>query len=250
MASLESIGGIHYEMMRRCYTEGSVSYKDYGAKGIRVCQEWHDRETFRKWALENGYVKGLRLNRIDSKKDYCPENCVFGSKNCKDLNSVNQKTRANIIKNKKIKEELKVEKYSDSPLYRKHRGMLERCYNEKDVSYQYYGGRGIDVCFEWRGKDGVKNFIAWAIRSGYEEGLSLDRIDNDKGYSPENCRWATVEEQAINKRRNYVYNWKGQNLILSQISKMENISYNALYARIKGKGMRLEDAIKDIKDGN
>lgn len=48
MASLDTIGGIHYEMMRRCYKENSVAYKDYGAKGIKVCGEWHDREVFRQ----------------------------------------------------------------------------------------------------------------------------------------------------------------------------------------------------------
>lgn len=250
MASLENIGGIHYEMMRRCYVPDSVAYASYGAKGICVCEEWHDRETFRKWAKENGYVKGLRLNRIDSTKDYCPENCVFGNKNCKDLKSFSQKSKQRIAENKRVKEELQIKKYSESTLYRKHRGMLDRCYNKNDVSYKYYGGRGIDVCFEWRGKDGVKNFIAWAIRNGYEEGLSIDRINNNKGYAPENCRWVTMKEQAINKRRNVIYNWKGEKLILSQIARMENVSYSALYARIKFKGMDIENAIKDIKGGN
>ena len=83
MADLNSIGGIHYEMMRRCYNEKSIAYKDYGAKGIVVCEEWHDRENFRKWSHENGYVKGLRLNRIDSKGNYTPDNCVFGECNKK-----------------------------------------------------------------------------------------------------------------------------------------------------------------------
>ena len=78
MASLNNIGGLHYEMMRRCYNKNSVAYKDYGAKGISVCEEWHDRESFRKWAIENGYIKGLRLERIDSKKGYDPSNCRFG----------------------------------------------------------------------------------------------------------------------------------------------------------------------------
>mgnify|MGYP003311752170 CR=1 FL=1 len=53
MANLESIGGLHYEMMKRCYNENSVAFKSYGRKGIKVCEEWHDREVFRKWALEN-----------------------------------------------------------------------------------------------------------------------------------------------------------------------------------------------------
>lgn len=68
MADLNSIGGLHYEMMRRCYNPKSIAFKSYGAKGIKVCEEWHDRDNFRKWCNENGYTKGLRLNRIDSTK--------------------------------------------------------------------------------------------------------------------------------------------------------------------------------------
>lgn len=248
MASLNNLGGIHYEMMRRCYNKNCVAYKDYGAKGITVCDEWHNRENFKKWALENGYKKGLRLNRIDAKENYCPENCNFGNKNCKNNNSSTQKIKRIIATNKAIKNELKIDKYTNTPLYRKHRSMLARCYDKKDISYPFYGGRGIDVCFEWRGKDGLKNFIAWAIRNNYQEGLSIDRIDNNKGYSPENCRWVTMHEQAINKRRNIKYNYNGQELILTQIAKLENVSYNKLYSRIKQKKMSINEALKDIKN--
>ena len=68
MASLNNIGGLHYEMMKRCYNEKSVAFKDYGAKGIVVCEEWHDRDVFRKWCIENGYIKGMRLERVDCSK--------------------------------------------------------------------------------------------------------------------------------------------------------------------------------------
>lgn len=139
MADLNSIGGLHYEMMRRCYNPKSIAFKSYGAKGIKVCEEWHDRDNFRKWCNENGYTKGLRLNRIDSTKDYCPENCVLGNKNCKDQNSAHQKLYRNIRQNKAIKKELGIERYTDSPLYRKHKSMMERCYDEKNISYPYYG---------------------------------------------------------------------------------------------------------------
>ena len=91
MASLNTIGGLHYEMMRRCYNEKSVAYKDYGAKGIIVCEEWHDREKFRKWCLENGWVKGLKLNRRDSSKNYCPENCRWAT--IKEQNNNRRKRR-------------------------------------------------------------------------------------------------------------------------------------------------------------
>lgn len=244
MADLNRLGGLHYEMMKRCYDPNSIMWKWYGEKGIDVCQEWHDRESFKKWAKENGYQKGLRLERYDTSKGYSPENCYFGQNLKKNAKSKNNKTKDKIMLNKKKKESIGVKKYTESKLSKVRYSMIDRCCNPNYASYKKYGGRGIKICPEWSkgNKLGTYNFIKWSIENGYKEGLTLDRIDNNGDYCPENCRWADRKMQNNNRRNTIRVEYNGEEKCLSDISKELGIPYAKLYSKFKN-GMNILDII-------
>lgn len=108
--------------------------------------------------------------------------------------------------------------------------MKTRCYNPRRKDYEQYCKRGIIVCDEW--KDNFQNFYEWAIHNGYADNLTLDRIDPNGNYCPENCRWATVDEQANNKRNTHYVEWNGEKYTISQLAKKYNIPSHILRGRI------------------
>lgn len=84
-------------------------------------------------------------------------------------------------------------------LYRIYYKMKERCYKPTNDNYKYYGGLGITICDEWL--NSFPKFAEWALANGYADNLTIDRKDNTKGYSPDNCRWITIQEQQGNRRK-------------------------------------------------
>lgn len=123
-----------------------------------------------------------------------------------------------------------------------HGGMLTRCYNKKRRDYCRYGGSGITVCDEWRGENGCKAFVDWAINNGYKDGLSIDRIDGSKGYSPDNCRWATPSEQCLNRRNNHLIEYNGEIKPLKQWADIAGVRKDTFRRRLLH-GWSIEEAI-------
>ena len=126
-------------------------------------------------------------------------------------------------------------------IYKIYSGMLYRCTEEGDLTGNYYK-RGIRVCNEWQGNNGAINFYNWAISSGYNDDLTLDRIDNNGDYSPDNCRWTTMLVQANNKRNNHFLEFNGEKKTISQWSRETGISGTTILARLKG-GWPIVDAL-------
>lgn len=112
-----------------------------------------------------------------------------------------------------------------SRLYRIYCDIRTRCYCPTHKSYHNYGGRGIFVCDEWLGDNGAENFIKWARSNGYADNLSIDRIDNSKGYSPDNCKWATISEQSNNRRTNLRFEYNGETRTIAEWAKLWNTDY-------------------------
>ncbi len=127
-------------------------------------------------------------------------------------------------------------------------GMKQRCNNPNNTNYKNYGAKGIRVCKEW--DKSFDNFYNWALSIGYKENknikLTIDRIDNTKGYYPSNCRFLTLKEQQNNRTNNHLITYKGETHTVSQWSKILNINVQTLFTRI-GKNLSIEEIFSNKK---
>lgn len=136
-------------------------------------------------------------------------------------------------------------KYSGDPIQTIWSGMKQRCYDKKQSHYHLYGGRGISICDEW-----ISNpveFYRWAYANGYKRGLSIDRIDNNKGYYPENCRFIKKEEQSSNRRTNRYITIDGEVDTMTGWCRRFGISRNTVKARIARGYSEIEALTKPIQ---
>lgn len=124
--------------------------------------------------------------------------------------------------------------------YRSWTAMRSRCNYTKNIMYYRYGGRGIKVCPRW---DDFRMFLA--DMGERPRGKFLDRIDNDCGYSPKNCRWATKNEQMSNRRSTWWVEYKGKRRRVKQLTSRLGVSYKSVWSRVKQRGWTIEEALEE-----
>lgn len=128
---------------------------------------------------------------------------------------------------------------TNTKLFNVWRTMKERCNNKSYRQYKDYGGRGISLCDEW---EEFKPFMEWSLENGYKEGLSIDRIDNDGNYCPENCRWTTVRVQSRNRRANRILEYGGEKHCVAEWSEILGVRANTIFWRLS-QGWSTEEAL-------
>jgi hypothetical protein len=167
-------------------------------------------EGFRKYnpifqgkCLNCGNIRTVRLDALKYNKGYCNkcESVTHGE-------SRNGRTR----------------------LYTIWKNMIQRCTNKRRKDYCNYGGRGITICGNW---SSYENFRTWAFKNGYSDNLSIDRINNNLGYYPENCQWTTPKAQANNRRSNVIITINGISNTLEGWSKKYGVHHNIIQNRLK-----------------
>jgi hypothetical protein len=132
---------------------------------------------------------------------------------------------------------------SFTKLYKSWAAMKRRCDFPDELHKKYYKDKGITYCEEW--KDFI-NFRDWALSHGYIEGYTIERLDNSRGYYPENCKWIPAKEQAYNKTNNHFVSIKGETKTIGEWCNQYNIKWTTFYARLK-KGKTGEELLKGVE---
>jgi hypothetical protein len=195
------------------------------------------------------YLTAIRFGYTKNKQAYWLFKCDCGREKI---------IRAFAVKNEMIKScgcmqkilhNKAISKHGESQtlLYARYNDMIQRCYNLKKHRYDCYGGRGIKVFEEWK-KDFLA-FKAWAIKNNYKDGLSLERIDVNGDYCPNNCKWIPLADQSFNKRNTVLLTYNGVSKPQAVWAKELGLSSNIIYHRLRA-GWSIERALTTVKEKN
>ena len=128
---------------------------------------------------------------------------------------------------------------SKTRLYKIYTDMKTRCYNPNNSHYKWYGAIGVYICPEWMGENGFQNFAAWALDNGYNDNLTIDRLESSGPYSPNNCRWITGSENSRRAHNGGSHSW-------SVVSPGPGMKYNKLFSLMAARGMKKTDLLNVI----
>lgn len=269
-------------MIDRCHRPTCQAYRLYGERGIQVCSEWREsfEQFYQDMGSRPG--KGYSLERIDNNSHYCRENCRWATtteqannrrtsrrltfegqtltikewatkKGIKEV-TLRRRLRCGwtvadaLTKEAVVGRERLVLAPCRSAEYKAWKGMHERCYSRYRSDYPMYGGRGITVCDHWRKTPGVRCDSAFQrfledMGKRPSPAHSLDRIDNDAPYCPENCRWALADEQARNRSTARLFIYEGETICLTDLAARFGMGITTLFRRLQ-RGWPLDLALK------
>ena len=185
--------------------------------------------------IKFGKLLVLRKDRKIKKHLYWLCKCECGNYVVKRSDCLNNNSSCGCYTNtlKALKSHTRTHGLWGHDLYKRYWKIKQRCYNPKQKYYCNYGGRGITMCSEWLDPQyGFKSFYNWSLTNGYKKELTIDRIDNNKGYSPQNCRWITKNEQELNKRNNRNFTWNGETHCIAEWARILGFSRDCLYYRL------------------
>ncbi|KYC82578.1 hypothetical protein [Bacillus licheniformis] len=207
-----------------------IDYTGYKIGRLEVVETYRrNGRTFCKCKCECGNIVNVRVDSIKKNGETRSCGCL-----AEDMRNGNVKVNV-------------THGLSYNKLYRYWDGMKKRCYSPSHDSYKWYGATGVKICDEWL--HDFKSFYDWSIENGYREGLSIDRIDPSKDYSPTNCRWVTLSEQANNRSNNVRTDVNGEILNIAQVAKKYNLNENTVRGRYK-RGKRGNELISPVKPKN
>ena len=229
---LEKIGrGSHKDAMWKCKCDcGNIFYRYTSSiKNGKSCGCDRSEDLTGKKFGRLTVIKKVGMNKNYISKWLCKCDCgneIVVYRNNLSINSTRTVScgcwkKEHIVKHNKHR----------TKLYTVYLSMKQRCYNSNNPAYSYYGGRGIKICDEWL--NNFINFYNWSIENGYKDGLSIDRIDVNGNYEPNNCRWVTQKVQMNNTRRNHYITNKGETHTISEWSRILNKDYDKFYKELK-----------------
>lgn len=172
-----------------------------------------------------GQSKTMFLCKCDCGKEVCVEGAKLRNGHTQSCGCLHNEIFANIGRKKNL-----IHGLSNDRLYHIWEGMKRRCYQKSAKNYVNYGAKGIEVCNEWLN---FEPFYNWAISNGYQENLTIDRIDVNDNYCPENCRWVDWKTQENNRSNNYKLTFNNETHTVSEWAKIINVSTSTLYSRLK-----------------